>query len=163
MPSADAYRYDRVQRAFHWSMAGIVLVAVAIGLVEIHNSLGMLALVLLPLRAAWRLVRGEPAWREKLSKHVHRAALAAHVGLYGLLLAMPLSGYVNSGAGGYSLPFFGLFQWPRLLPADKALSRAGYEFHHWLGWTLVALLAVHIGAALWHRRRGDEVFARMAP
>ena len=40
MPSADAYRYDRVQRAFHWSMAGIVLVAVAIGLVAAQLTPG---------------------------------------------------------------------------------------------------------------------------
>ena len=74
---------------------------------------------------------------------------------------MPVSGYVYSCAGGYGLPWFGLFTWPRLLARDEALSHAGYLIHHYVGWALWALLAVHVAAVVWHRLRRDEVLGRM--
>ena len=176
--STGRYSYDPIQRAFHWSMAAVILVAICIGLyaaqlepgtsprkelLDIHKSLGMTALVLLPLRFVWRLVAGEPAWRTPLHAHVKAAAHAAHYLIYAAMAALPITGYVASGAGGYSLPFFGLFSWPRLVPLDKPLAKAAAGLHHWGAWIIVALLAAHIAAAIWHRWKGDEVFSRMAP
>ena len=71
--------YDRVQRAFHWTMAAVILAAMAIGLycayqvpgtplrkflLEWHKSLGMTALVLAVLRVGWRAAHAAPAYVE---------------------------------------------------------------------------------------------------
>ena len=67
-----------------------------------------------------------------------------------------------SGAGGYSLPWFGLFQWPRLVPRDAALSHLGEMLHDRGAWVLGAVLALHLGAVAWHRFvKRDEVLSRM--
>ncbi len=171
--------YDRAQRLFHWSMAAIILAAMLIGLycayqppgqatrrflLEWHKSLGMTALVLAVLRIAYRLAVAAPPYAERMGRLNHAAAWSAHLGLYVLMLAMPLTGYWNSAAGGYSLPFFWLLQWPRVLPLDKASSRIGEELHLWGAWVLYAVVGLHIAAVVWHQLiRRDGVLSRMLP
>ncbi len=172
-------RYDRMQRALHWIMAVLILTALGIGLycsfltpgtpvrrflLDIHKSLGMTALVLLALRIAYALIVGVPAYSRPLGRLVHRAAQAGHLALYAVMLFMPLTGYMFSAAGGYSLPWFGLLQWPRLLPDDKQLAHFGQFLHGWGALALYGVLALHIGAVIWHQFvLRDEVLQRMLP
>ena len=142
-PATPLPHYDRVQRAFHWSMAAIIVAAMLIGLycacqppgqatrrflLEWHKSLGMTALVLVVLRVGYRLAVAAPPYAERMGRLNRAAAAAGHLALYGLMLLLPLTGYWNSAAGGYSVPFFWLFQWPRVLwhrlvKRDSVLSR----------------------------------------
>ncbi|MGY2047746.1 cytochrome b [Methylobacterium sp. JK268] len=180
MPSEpDVPRYHPAQRGFHWGMAALIGIALALGIaaaylppgtsprreiLDIHKSIGLTVLVLLPLRLVSRWILGEPSYRAPPSRLAHAAARAAHLALYGLMLLMPLSGYVDSGAGGYSLPWFGLFSWPRLVPLDKALSHTGAAVHEWGAWAIGGLLALHVAAVVWHAAiRRDEVLGRMWP
>ena len=65
---------------------------------------------------------------------------------------------------GHAAPWFGLFDWPSLVPRDAALGRAAGAVHLWLAWAFCAALALHISAALWHAFvRRDDVLARMWP
>ena len=133
-------------------------------LLDIHKSLGMTALVLVILRLAYRLIAGEPTYRKLPPLLTHLAARAGHIGLYGLMFFMPLAGYLFSAAGGYSLPWFGVFSWPRLLPLDKADAALGETLHYWGAWVLGAILVLHILAVVWHVFvRRDEVLSRMLP
>lgn len=176
MPAAY-FSYDRGQRAFHWWMAAVILIAFALGVwahsmppktplrVELlfwHKSLGFAAIALLPFRLVWRAVRGEPVYRAPLAPPVRIASHVAHGALYALMAALPIAGYVASAAGGYPLSFFGLFEWPRAVGIDKDLSKAAGEAHYWLSWAMAAVLALHIAAVAWHRWiKRDEVLARM--
>jgi cytochrome b561 len=171
--------YDRMQRAFHWGMAAIILAALLIGLycsyqapgtplrrwlLEWHKSLGMTALALIGLRIAYRLATPTPPYAERMGRLTHAAAHGAHLLLYALMLFMPLTGYLFSGAGGYSLPWFWLFQWPRLVPLDKAIARTGEALHLYGAYALYAVVSLHILAVLWHRLvLRDGVLARMWP
>jgi cytochrome b561 len=171
------FNYDGVQRVFHWTMAVFIIVAMMIGiyasflppgtsprkeLLDLHKSLGMTVLVLVPLRLAYRFVVGEPPYSVPLSRLVHLAARLGHVGLYGLMLAVPITGYTYSAAGGYSLPWFGVFSWPRLLSRNEALARLAEDIHFWIGWSFVALLCTHLVAVGWHAFvERDEVMGRM--
>ena len=173
------FNYDSAQRIFHWTMAAFIVVAMMIGiyasfltpgtsprkeLLDIHKSLGMTVFVLVPLRLVYRWVAGEPPYNVPPGRLVHLAARLGHLGLYGLMLAVPISGYTYSAAGGFSLPWFGLFSWPRLLPRDQALSLLGENIHFWVGWSFVALLCMHLAAVAWHVLiRRDEVMGRMLP
>ena len=131
------FHYDRVQRFLHWSMAAIIITAIAIGiycgyqvpgtqprkfLLDIHKSLGITALALVAIRIGYRVFAGAPPYSKALSSMVHASSQVAHALLYALMVFMPLSGYLFSSAGGYSLPWFGLFQWPRIVPLDKGLA-----------------------------------------
>jgi cytochrome b561 len=172
--------YDVVQRTLHWTMAVVILLAIAIGLyceyvmvpgtpvrrflLDIHKSLGMTALVLLVIRFAYRLIKGAPAYIDHLSPLMHAGASMAHWALYAVMLYMPVTGYINSGAGGNTLPWFGLFQWPRLVPLDKPLAHLGSYLHGWGAYAIYILVGLHIAAALWHLFvRKDSVFSRMLP
>ncbi|RFB80624.1 cytochrome b [Methylovirgula sp. 4M-Z18] len=179
-PVSTASHYDAVQRALHWLMAAIILVAIAIGfycsaylqpgtpvrmaLLDIHKSLGMTALVLVVIRILYRLAVGAPRYSQALGKLNHLAAGAAHFLLYGLMLGMPLSGYLYSAAGGHSVPWFGLFDWPVLVPRDQPLSMWGRFFHHWGADIIYVVLGVHLLAVAWHQFvKKDDVLARMLP
>ena len=171
--------YDRVQRALHWTMAAIVITAILIGLycsfqvpgtpvrralLEWHKSLGMTALVLLVFRIAYRLATRAPPYAEQLGRLTHLGATGAHAALYGLMLFMPLTGYWFSAEGGYSLPFFWLFQWPRLLPVDKAATQTPEMLHGYGAYANYVVVVFHIAAVVWHRWiRRDTILARMWP
>jgi cytochrome b561 len=171
------YRFDRVQRWLHWTMAALILVAIALGaisaclpaghqprqgLLKVHKSLGFTILALLIVRVSWRLAAGEPPYRAPLGWLTHLASRAGHVALYSLMLFMPVTGYLFSAAGGYSLPWFGLFQWPRLLPHDDGITAWGKLLHDRGGWAIAAVVAVHLAAVAWHQWiKRDEVLSRM--
>ena len=171
--------YDRMQRMLHWTMAAVILTAMAIGLVcayetpgtplrkfllEWHKSFGMTALVLIVLRIAWRLAHAAPPYVERLGRLNHAAASAGHLALYGLMLLMPISGYTTSGAGGNTLPFFWLFEWPRLVPLDKDLSHKAADLHYVGAWATYLVVGAHLAAVAWHQLiRRDTVLRRMWP
>ena len=151
-------RYDAALRILHWAMAAIILTAIALGviaallprgvsprveLLTIHKSLGMTALVLVVLRVAWRLSVGAPPYSAALGVLSRLGAHAAHIALYALMIAMPVTGYVNSVAGGHPAPWFGLFDWPTLIARNDALAHRVGFVHYWLAWTIGAVLALH--------------------
>ncbi len=170
-------RYRPSQRILHWLMAIVIISALVIGLycsyltpgvavrralLDVHKSLGMTALVLIAIRLPLRLSLGEPAYRRPLGGLNRHAARAAHILLYALMILMPLAGYTTSAAGGHDLPWFGLFQWPNLLPLDKGLERTAAGIHEYGAYCLYAVVSLHILAALWHHFfRRDEVLRRM--
>jgi cytochrome b561 len=170
--------YDRVQRTFHWTMAAIVLTAVLLGLwssfltpgtpfrqelLDVHKSLGLTAAMLILPRIVYRLLTRVPPDTDG-SPLTRAAAHGAHLTLYALMLFMPITGYISSAAGGHSLPWFGLFQWPRLLGKDAALSHWGEWLHDHGAWVVYAVIAIHIAAVVWHQfYKKDGVLARMLP
>jgi cytochrome b561 len=172
-------QYDRIQRAFHWTMAAIILAALLLGLwasflkpgtpvrqaiLEIHKSLGITAFLLALPRIAYRMLSKAPRDDADFGWFTHLAARAAHISLYVLMLFMPLTGYVFSAAGGYSLPWFGLFHWPRLLAKNPSLSRAGEMLHDKAAWIIYAIVLLHLAAVAWHQfYRRDHVLRRMLP
>src|SRR3546814_6487559 len=98
-----------------------------------------------------------PAWQRPLSKIVHFL-------FYALLILLPLSGWVWMSAADRPIDYFGLFELPSIVGPDKALADTMHERHELLGLTMLALVVIHILAALKHQfvdRSG--VTARMNP
>jgi len=171
-------RYDSTLRILHWAMAAIIFAAIALGVVAaflprgvsprvelltIHKSLGMTALVLVVVRVAWRLSVGAPPYAAALGAFSRLGANAAHLALYALMVAMPVTGYVNSIAGGHPASAFGLFDWPALIARDDTLAHRASFAHYGLAWAIGAVLALHLAAVAWHVWvRRDDVFARMS-
>lgn len=176
-PDRTRFQFDRVQRWLHWTMAAMIFVAIGLGvasaylpvgqqprkgLLEIHKSLGFTILALLIVRIVWRLWSGEPPYRQPLGRLNRFASRAGHLVLYGLMIFMPATGYLFSAAGGYSLPWFGLFQWPRLLPRDDGLALLGETLHDRAAWVIAGVLLLHLAAVAWHRWiMRDDVLSRM--
>ena len=169
-------RYGAVARAFHWSIAALVVAQVAVGLVleylprrtalrafafDAHESVGIVVLALVAARIGWRLTHAAPpATGPRWQRHVARGA---HLLLYVLMAAVPLAGYAMVDAKGYGIAFFGV-RAPDLLATDERLAKTLAEVHETLAWWLVALAALHVAAAAWHRLvLRDDVFGRMLP
>jgi cytochrome b561 len=80
------------------------------------------------------------------------------------MIAMPVSGYVGSAAGGRPLPWFGLLQLPRLVAKDRGLAVAANSAHFLFAWAIGFVLAAHLGAVVWHTAiKRDSVLTRMWP
>jgi cytochrome b561 len=174
--AANRFQFDRTQRWLHWTMAVLIFAAIGLGVVsaflpvgqqprkgllELHKSIGFTVVALLMVRIAWRLAVGEPPYRQPLGHLTRLASRAGHAALYLMMLAMPVTGYMFSAAGGYSLPWFGLLQWPRLLPHDEGLAEWGERLHDRGAWIISSIILVHLAAVAYHRFRRDEVLSRM--
>ena len=128
-----------------------------------HKSLGMLVLLLALVRIAWKIMnKGAPgpignAWQRK-------AAAAGHGLLYLLILAQPLTGWIASSTGNYPVTMFGWFQFPALVGENHDLHELMEEVHEVLFFTLLAVAAIHVAAALYHHFvLKDGVLRRMLP
>ncbi len=170
--------YNPALRTLHWLMALVIFGALGLGVwaaslprgdlrsevLFVHKSLGVTALGLIVLRVVVRLAVGAPAYAVPLGRLVAAAAGSAHLLLYVLMIAMPVSGYVTSSAGGHDVSFFGLFTLPNIVPRDKALDEAASQAHFVFAWAIGIMLALHLAAVVWHARvRRDTVFVRMWP
>ena len=171
--------YDPGLRTIHWLMAALIFVTLPLGVwasllpsgsrmrIEIlffHKSIGVTVLGLIALRILWRLVAGAPAYAEPLGKVIRVASRAGHLALYALMIAMPVSGYLASTAGGRAVSWFGLFELPRLVAKDRFLAVAAGWAHLIFAWTLAFVLAAHLSAVIWHTViKRDSVLTRMWP
>jgi len=181
-------RYGSVAMTLHWLIALAVIVNICLGLymanlprsdpslfaiVQFHKSIGLTVLVLSLARLGWRLANPVPPLPETMSPFLRFAAHATHFLLYFFIIVIPLSGWAlaSSSPLGLSTNYFGLFHWPHIpfladLPrAQKIPLRHEFGFiHKYLAWSAIALLAIHVCAALYHQfGRGDEVLQRMLP
>jgi cytochrome b561 len=173
-------------RLFHWVMAFATLGTTALmyyaqvyeaqaatspaaraqysELLRLHKSIGLIVLFLVAVRFAWNRYRPRPALPASLSAPQRKLALGAHHTLYVLMLAIPLLGWFASMTYGGRTHFFGLFELPRFLDKDVDAAVLYRNGHIWLGWLMFAILALHVGAALWHHFvRRDATLAQMLP
>ena len=91
------------------------------------------------------------------------AAWLTHAALYAALLALPLLGWALSDAAGKPPHLFGLAL-PALVAEDDDLADRLLAWHQDLAWVLLALVSLHIAAALWHHFiRRDDVLRAMWP
>lgn len=171
-------RYNLLARLLHWIVAILVFLQLFLGfaadradtraaepLIDRHVQVGVLVLSLMALRLLWRSFRAPPALPDKHPLWQRRAARAVHHFIYALLFIMPVSGYVLWAWMGKPLDLFGLVPIPILFRGgddETWRSIAGYS-HTYAGFVLIALLTLHVTAALWHQfiRRDGLITKRM--
>jgi cytochrome b561 len=171
-------RYDTTTIALHWTTALLILALFASGwgmglatdgeaarrLLTLHRSIGFTVWALTCVRMGWRL-SGAPA-PELPTRLPLLAKLAARINeaaLYGLLLAQPMTGALQTLYRGKPFDLF-IWQVPALVARNKDLARALHEVHEWGAWLLAGLVGLHAAAALVHALvLRDGVFQHMAP
>jgi cytochrome b561 len=80
------------------------------------------------------------------------------------MVVAPILGWLSSSALGFQVVMFGVLPLPDLVGKDKALADQLKELHEVTVNLLVALVALHAAAALYHQHfRHDGVLARMVP
>lgn len=159
-------------RIFHWvSVILLILTWVMIYLnkdaqdftyLQLHKAFGLSVLCWTIARVINRFLTKAPpdvpmpTW-QTLSAHL------THLLLYGLLMAMPLAGWLMSMYGNHPVSFFGLFTIPVLVTPNKGTAAFFNNLHTHIIWpTLLAFSAMHIAAALYHQIiKKDHLIARM--
>lgn len=159
--------YGCVARGIHW-LAVLLLIASFVlvwsDLTGYHKSVGVAILAVAALRIVWTLVQPGVGALGNLPRWQHIAAKATHGLLLLWLLVMPITGWAMSSAAGRPTSFFGLFTLPMLTDPDRGLARQIREVHETLAYAGLALIAVHVAAALWHHFIvKDATLARMLP
>jgi cytochrome b561 len=130
-----------------------------------HKSVGITILGLAVLRLLWRLYnRNSPPLPANLKPHERGLAHLTHYGLYLLLFAMPLSGWMMSSAKNYPVSWFGFFTLPNLVQPDEGVFEFMKATHGVLAGALMVITALHVLAALYHHfMKKDDVLKRMLP
>lgn len=170
-------RYCKPAVLLHWLMASLILTALPLGfymhdlplspqklqLYAWHKWLGVTVLILLVPRLVWRWLNPPPpalpgpCWQLL-------AASAVHLLLYGLMLAIPLSGWLMSSAKGFPVVYLGVLPLPDLVSKDEALAELFKQLHLLLNLALLGPLALHLGAVLKHQLIDrDGTLRRMLP
>lgn len=185
----NAHRFGALAKFFHWTSAAAFIGAYIVvyyviwfmdeespdllPVLNIHWVLGVLVGALLLPRLVWRLLEVQPE-DPPGSAREHQLAHLAHWGLYGLLILMPLTGYIGTSEatdfGLFAIPSFrdtAIFEW---LASIFGFTWDSFEapvdvVHHFVGkWVAWGVVLLHIAAALFHHRvRKDTVLTRMLP
>jgi cytochrome b561 len=173
-----AERYTWQAMALHWLIAALVIGMLWLGwslediprntpargfYVNLHKSFGVLALILVFLRLAWRIGHRPPPFPSGMAAWQTKVASITHWLLYACILIQPLSGYLASSFSKFGVKFFGIpvspWGWD-----DKALRDFFGEIHGLNATLLAVLVAVHVLAAFKHLLLDrDTVFQRMLP
>lgn len=172
-------RYRPTARLFHWTTAVLVLLMIPAGAIMIrdglsrdlqntlfifHKNAGVLVLAIVVARIVYRRLRPPPPLPDHIPDIQRTIAAASHTLLYALLILMPVAGYVRVKAGGFPIEMLDAAGLPSLVPRSDALAAVAKSVHYAGGLALAALVALHLGAALYHGiLRRDGVFSRMWP
>lgn len=182
-----ANRYTRTAMLLHWLVAALIIGNVVLvwtiaalpdsdvrPAIDLHKSIGLTVLGLAILRILWRLGHRPPPLPRSYPAIERWGAHAAHLLLYGLILGLPLSGWIHDSAfkdaAAHPLTIFGLpwFRIPQIanLPADQKerVHAFWFNIHASLGYALYVLFTLHVLGALKHQvlDRQPE-FSRILP
>ena len=172
--------YDLVAAAIHWATAALIVAQLLVGFVfhamergplrsewfGWHKTLGLTILALALARLAWRLGHKPPPWPTEMARWERSLAAWAHRLFYFVLIALPLTGLIAVSAytGQDSIALAGGLSLPPIPGVPEGVGEIGEEVHKNLVPLTVALIALHLAAALWHRFEGPRLMTgRMPP
>jgi cytochrome b561 len=163
-------RYSRTAVLLHWSAAAVILIALVSGFasdtpsgsnsdaLRAHVALGVTGGVLTVLRLyAWLRASQRPAPAPHASRVEAIIARSVHLLLYIVPLGLVASGIATLVLSGAGLSIFSSD------PSLPQFEEVGPRAVHGVGALLLAaLVAAHVGAALWHHYvRQDGLLQRM--
>jgi cytochrome b561 len=117
---------------------------------DLHRSIGVMILCLMCARLVSRFVSGVPAALLTHAPWERRLASIMHIGLYLLVLATGIAGYLISTADGRGVLVFDWFEIPATITGIARQEDVAGDVHLVLAVTLIVMAAIHGGAALKH-------------
>lgn len=167
-PRSDSY--DALSIIFHWITAFLVIAIFALALapgvirgsIALHNTLGFLLLIVVPLRALWRLAHGGAIRRQKEAPFARITATVTHGLFYVLLVGIPVLGLFYVDAKGIDFKPFGIHL-PQIVDYDRGLAQTLYVWKKVFAYAMLALILLHAAAAIvyHHFFRRDGVLRSM--
>jgi len=172
-------RYTYFAILLHWITALLVIAGFSLGItmVEIpgltptklryfswHKWIGITVLGLACVRLLWRLFHPAPPYRLEMPRWQRLSANVVHTTLYGLIFAVPVSGYLYSLAAGVPVVYLGLFTLPTVIDPNPEWKVVLKQVHYLLNMALLTSVGLHVAAALKHQFIDrDGLMKRMMP
>lgn len=147
-------------------------------LFQVHKAIGLSVLLLTLVRLAWRVFHRPPSYPSHMRQWERLLSRAVQAAFYALMILIPLTGWIyvsTDWAVGFdkamsvATSWFGLIPVPHLpLPSDVSARRdiafQAMGTHETLAWLMVALIVMHVLAALKHQFFDrDGVLGHMVP
>lgn len=162
-------------KVLHWLSAVLIISMLFLGVsmiqslatwqntaLQLHQSFGVVVLLLVAVRLLNRLRFKAPALPAEITGMQHFAAKAVQILLYMLMIALPISGWLMRNAAGLPVSFFGAFNLPILVSQGLESYGLYREAHGIIAWSLFGVIVLHISAALQHGLiRQDSVLPSM--
>jgi cytochrome b561 len=167
----------------HWSTAVLIVGNIAVGvylgrillfsdaahhgrwlfMMNQHKTIGLIVLLLVPLRAAWTFSRPRPGLPGGMSKPHRTAAKISVASLYLAMLCVPLMGLFLSSFAHAEFKLFGIFDLTSPVARNLPVMATFRTLHQVSAYILLALVATHACAAVTHHFiLRDDVLRRMA-
>jgi cytochrome b561 len=172
---AAIVKYTRTAMILHWVIALLIVTNVGLALswphvadesvrplIDNHKSIGITVFGLAILRLLWRFGHTPPPFPVHYAGWERWSAHAVHYGLYLVMFAMPLSGWIMDSAwkdaATHPMYFWHSFEWPRIgfimaLPPETKLRIHDFfgAMHGLVAYLLYLLLFLHVAGALKHQ------------
>ena len=152
------------QFVFAWTMPHIGRNTPVTTLISLHFTFGIIILVVAIVRLVWRGIQGEPPPLDGLPPWQVQSARVIHWLLYGLLLVIPILGWINASWRGFPVVMFGV-ELPKLVGTRVPGWGWTGDVHSLLAYyVMLTVIGLHIASALYHYFiRRDRVLQRMLP
>jgi cytochrome b561 len=160
-------RYSNVAVTFHWVTAALVLFQLWLGfsfadmekgperanLFTWHRTIGAIILLVVLARLTYRLLNPPPPYPPELPRWERIAGTWNHRLFYLLLIAMPIGGLiaVSGLTTGPVITLLGGIAIPKIPGISKELGELAGDVHSAAALLLVALILLHVAAALKHQ------------
>lgn len=168
--------YGSVTKFLHWLIFLLVFVMIIGGfclgyvpkeykgvVYNLHKLTGLTILLLMLIRLGWKMLNVKPMLPADTTVWQRRAERAVHDLLYLLIIVMPLAGWIGSSSAGKA-PHIGDISFGLPIPENEALIGTMFSIHGWVAYGIIALVTVHVVAALYHHYvKKDNVLRRMLP
>ena len=163
--SNEQTRYGLVSVVLHWLIALLTLTLFVVGvwMVELdyydswyqqapwwHKGLGVVVICLLVFRWCWQRFDTVPDELGSIASWQLISAKIVHVLMNGLIIVIGVSGYLIVTAKGKALLVFDWFAIPAMVTGVDNLEDIAGQLHAVFAYLLIALVGLHMFAALIH-------------
>lgn len=173
----DEKKFGWLSKLLHWGVAISIIGMFALGYwmrtldyysawyqkaPHIHESIGLLLFIVIPVFYLWRLKNKNPD-DSYLKTYERIAASFMKKLLYTMMIAILITGYLISSAGDTPVKLFDWFSVPSLITVNESKVLIG-NLHQYFAYFIIALAVFHALAAFKHHFLDkDNTLRRMLP
>ncbi|OFX12512.1 MAG: hypothetical protein A2516_04345 [Alphaproteobacteria bacterium RIFOXYD12_FULL_60_8] len=158
-------QFGTIAKVLHWLIGLTIIGLIGLGAwmvtldyydawyhdgLSLHKAVGMVVLAVVFFKLVWLWITPEPDQLPTLTWWERAGAAAVHKALIGLMVLMPLTGFLVSTSEGAGVSVFGLFEVPAVLVAGAKFRDLAIAIHFYLAYGGAALIVLHVVAALKH-------------
>ena len=161
----SATQYGMGGRVLHWLSVALLVTMIVTALpfeemeaspekmelIRRHVSYGLVFLLVMGMRVYWRRTNVNPVLSYDIRNWQKVCAVNLHRLIYVVVITQALTGIASLVSGGAAIPFFDVFEIPRLSGRREGLYDLFTETHHFISVIIYPLFALHITAAIYHQ------------